>query len=97
VYLPHALSRKYPHADREWIWQYVFPSKILSEGKADGILRRSHISPATVQKAVRKAAITAEINKHVTPHFIWQNFASHLLMTFAPYKNYLITKMSRPQ
>ncbi|MBW2558912.1 MAG: phage integrase N-terminal SAM-like domain-containing protein [Deltaproteobacteria bacterium] len=26
VYLPHALDRKYPHAGKEWGWQYVFPS-----------------------------------------------------------------------
>ena len=24
--LPNALSRKYPNADREWRWQWVFPS-----------------------------------------------------------------------
>lgn len=26
VHLPHALASKYPNADREWGWQYVFPS-----------------------------------------------------------------------
>jgi Phage integrase, N-terminal SAM-like domain len=26
VYLPFALERKYPNADREWVWQFVFPS-----------------------------------------------------------------------
>lgn len=26
VYLPYALAKKYPSADREWGWQYVFPS-----------------------------------------------------------------------
>ena len=25
VYLPNALARKYPNAEREWIWQYLFP------------------------------------------------------------------------
>ncbi len=25
VYLPHALGRKYPNAEREWAWQWVFP------------------------------------------------------------------------
>jgi hypothetical protein len=25
-YLPEALARKYPGADREWVWQYVFPA-----------------------------------------------------------------------
>ena len=24
VYLPYALKEKYPNADREWAWQYVF-------------------------------------------------------------------------
>src|SRR5437867_9455519 len=24
VYLPNALARKFPSADREWCWQYVF-------------------------------------------------------------------------
>jgi integron integrase len=27
VYLPFALAEKYPHASREWIWQYVFPAE----------------------------------------------------------------------
>jgi site-specific recombinase XerD len=26
VYLPYALERKYPNANREWGWQYVFPA-----------------------------------------------------------------------
>ncbi len=30
VYLPYALERKYPNANREWIWQYVFPANRLS-------------------------------------------------------------------
>jgi integrase len=30
VYLPNALGRKYKNAEKEWIWQYVFPSGRLS-------------------------------------------------------------------
>jgi integrase len=30
VYLPYALERKYPNANREWGWQYVFPAKSRS-------------------------------------------------------------------
>jgi integrase len=66
--LTYTLLRKYPNADREWIWQYVFPSKMLSDGKIDGRVRRYHISPVTVQKAIRNAAIATKINKHVTQH-----------------------------
>ena len=31
VHLPFALARKYPNAKRQWGWQYVFPSEMLSK------------------------------------------------------------------
>jgi len=34
VYLPFSLARKYPNAETEWNWQYVFPSKKRAVGKA---------------------------------------------------------------
>jgi integron integrase len=40
VYLPFALHRKYPNAQRSWMWQYVFPAPKMSvdprEGEAGG-------------------------------------------------------------
>ena len=39
VYLPHALHKKYPNANKEWIWQWVFPSAIISEDPRSGIRR----------------------------------------------------------
>lgn len=30
VYLPHSLAEKYPNANRELAWQYVFPSHNLA-------------------------------------------------------------------
>jgi integron integrase len=79
VYLPYALSRKYPNAEREWIWQYIFPSKRISASRDDGVMRRHHISSSTIQKAVREAAKAAKIGKHVTPHTFRHSFATHLL------------------
>ena len=37
VYLPFALARKYPHAPREWGWQYVFPATVVSEDLGPGV------------------------------------------------------------
>ena len=79
VYLPYALDRKYPNASKEWIWQYVFPSDRLSTDPRSGITRRHHIDPSTLQKAVRKAAKLAGINKHVTCHTFRHSFATRLL------------------
>ena len=42
VYLPYALERKYPNANREWGWQYVFPAKSRSVDPRTGIERRHH-------------------------------------------------------
>ena len=67
VYLPDALARKYPNANREWIWQWVFPSARLSIDPRSGAVRRHHADPSGLQKAVRRAARAAGIRKHITP------------------------------
>jgi len=79
VYLPNALERKYPNANREWIWQYIFPSQQLSVDPRTGKVRRHHVDPSGLQKAVRAAALSADIKKHVTPHVFRHSFATHLL------------------
>ena len=40
VYLPTALAVKYPAADREWVWQYAFPSPRASTDPRSGAVRR---------------------------------------------------------
>jgi len=79
VYLPDALARKYPNAAREWRWQWVFPASRISKDPRTGIMRRHHLDPSVVQKAVREAAQRAGITKHVTPHTFRHSFATHLL------------------
>jgi integron integrase len=79
VYLPHALAIKYPNANREFAWQYVFPASKLSIDPITGVKQRHHIHETSLQKAVRAAAKTAGIDKPVSPHTFRHSFATHLL------------------
>jgi integrase len=79
VYLPYALERKYPNADREWAWQYVFPAAKLSRDPRTGSIRRHHLHKSVVQRAVQAAVRQANIAKAASCHTFRHNPA-YLLM-----------------
>lgn len=79
VYLPHALARKYPNADREWIWQYVFPSENMSKDPVSGGIGRHHLHEKNLQRAIKGAAHRLNMSKRVTTHTLRHCFATHLL------------------
>jgi integron integrase len=80
VYLPNALERKYPSANKQWGWQYVFPSKSLSIDPRAGAKRRHHMHESGIRKAIRQAAKMCGIIKPVGCHTLRHSFATHLLM-----------------
>lgn len=79
VELPYALARKYPHADREWGWQYVYPAAQPSIDPRSGARRRHHLDPSYLQKAVGTAIRKLGIQKHAGCHTFRHSFATHLL------------------
>ncbi len=79
VWLPYALERKYPNANKEWAWQYVFPSFKRSTDPRSGKIRRHHVDEKTLQRAVKKAVMTAKIHKNGSCHTFRHSFATHLL------------------
>jgi integrase len=79
VYLPDTLERKFPNANREWAWQYVFPAATLSTDTRTGQRRRHHLHENSVQKALHKAVRLAGIAKPATCHTLRHSFATELL------------------
>jgi len=79
VHLPFALERKYPHADKEWIWQHVFPAIGMTRDPRTNLVRRYHLHESGVQKALKQAVFAARIHKRVGYHTFRHSFATHLL------------------
>ena len=80
VQLPDALARKYPNANRDWGWQWVFPASKVCRDARFGEPQRYHIHESVLQKAIHAAARQAGVAKPVGPHTLRHCFATDLLV-----------------
>jgi integron integrase len=79
VELPNALARKYPNADKEWGWQWVFPATSHYTDRETGQRRRHHLHESVLQRAFKEARIKARIAKPAGCHTLRHSFATHLM------------------
>lgn len=73
------LARKYPNADQEWAWQWVFPQQKRWLDTRSGVQGRHHLDPTVVQRAVKQAVADAGVSKAASCHTFRHSFATHLL------------------
>lgn len=88
VWMPYALTKKFPRASKSLAWQYLFPSYILSTDPQSGEIRRHHFHHSCIRKEVKKTVQKSGLTKIITPHTLRHSFATKL------YPNHLKMRVS---
>lgn len=81
VWLPDALARKYSHAASSTAWQFLFPATQVSPDPRTGIVRRHHLHPTAVQRAVAAAIRGSGFRRRASCHTFRHSFATRLVET----------------
>ena len=80
VYVPNAFQRKYPHANSEWGWPWVFPGSQISLDPRSGEHRRHHLHESVLQRTVKEAARNIGLTKQASCHTLRHSLAGPRLL-----------------
>jgi integron integrase len=80
VWMPDALSIKYPQAGKTWAWFWAFPAAGYATDPRGGARRRHHLHEKGLQRALQQSAqASGLVDKHASVHTLRHSFATHLL------------------
>lgn len=79
VFMPNALAKKVPAAEKSLGWQFLFPSDQRSIDPRSGVERRHHLHSSTIQRAIRQAVNRLGFLQAVGCHTLRHSFATRLL------------------
>ncbi len=77
--IPPGLAKKYPAIATSWEWYYVFPSRKRAPDPQSGVLKRHHLHPSDLQRAVKAAVVAAQVTTPGGCHAMRHSYATHLL------------------
>jgi integron integrase len=78
-YPPKSLAVNHPGIEKEFGWQYAFPSSRNTQPLTVDGRQRNHLDASGLQKAIHHASIQAKIGKHVSAQTLRHTFAVHML------------------